>query len=136
MLQEDTHHQSNLHAPVRTTSCQKEPKPGRIVARWRGHCMQNQAEPAGLVQDWIVSLEGTQAEADALIEQCALLVLKSAANEGNEDLPWAVAVLETSKATLQVVAEQALSLPFADWRGTQAWHNLASLMFSDSHAVH
>lgn len=93
-----------------------------------------QVEAAALVQDWIVSLEGTQAEADALIEQCALLVLKSAADEGSEDLPWAVAVLETSKATLQVVAEQALNLPFADWRGTQACHNPASLTFTDSHA--
>ena len=66
-----------------------------------------------------MSLEGTQAEADAFIEQCARLVLHSTADEGNEELPWAVAVMEISKSTLVVVAMHALDIPFLTWRGTQ-----------------
>ena len=79
------------------------------------------------MQDWIVSLEGTQAEADAFIEQCARLVLNSTADQDNEELPWAVAVMEISKSTLDVVAMHALDIPFLTWRGTQVSKECNSL---------
>lgn len=69
-----------------------------------------------------MSLEGTQADADALIEQCARLILGSTIDLCNDDLCWAVTVMETSKSTLEVVATHALGVPFATWRGTQVRH--------------
>ena len=67
-----------------------------------------------------MSLAGTQAEANALMEECARLILSSTEYEGCEELPWAATVTEICKRSLEVVATQALNVEHLnEWKLTK-----------------
>lgn len=72
------------------------------------------------MQEWVVSLAGTQAEANALMEECARLILSSTKFEGCEELPWAATITEICKRSLEVVATQALNVEnLNEWKLTK-----------------
>ncbi len=60
------------------------------------------------------SLEGTQAEADALMEESAFGFMNNQQDEGHEERAWGCVVLNTSTTTFQAVAS-ALGWPYDAW---------------------
>ncbi len=64
------------------------------------------------------SLEGTQAEADALIEESSYWVINTNDDEGHEERAWGALVTNISQSTFATVAA-ALGQPFSSWAKTK-----------------
>lgn len=64
------------------------------------------------------SLEGTQAEADALIEESSYWVIHVNDDEGHEERAWGALVLHISQSTFAEVAA-VLGQPFSSWAKTK-----------------
>lgn len=64
------------------------------------------------------SLEGTQAEADALIEESSYWVINTNDDEGHEERAWGALILHISQSTFAEVAA-ALGQPFSSWAKTK-----------------
>lgn len=65
------------------------------------------------------SLEGTQAEADALLEESSFGLLNPQHDEGHEERAWGGVVLNVSHTTFAEVAA-AMERPFHAWTVTKA----------------
>ena len=63
-------------------------------------------------------MEGTQAEADALIEESSYWIINTNDDEGHEERAWGALILHISQSTFAEVAA-ALGRPFSSWAKTK-----------------
>ncbi|KAA6421927.1 MAG: hypothetical protein FRX49_08246 [Trebouxia sp. A1-2] len=75
------------------------------------------------------SLEGTQAEADALIEESSYWVINTNDDEGHEERAWGALILHISQSTFAEVAA-ALGQPFSSWAKTKSFSAVDRLLWA------
>ncbi|KAL0056193.1 hypothetical protein WJX82_008598 [Trebouxia sp. C0006] len=75
------------------------------------------------------SLEGTQAEADALIEESSYWVINTNDDEGHEERAWGALVTNISQSTFATVAA-ALGQSFSSWAKTKSFSAVDRLLWA------
>ncbi|KAL0028399.1 hypothetical protein WJX77_003852 [Trebouxia sp. C0004] len=121
--------QQASQAPQQEADRAHQPNEGLLLQH---HCLPlTSTEPPLGTEDTASqeSLEGTQAEADALIEESSYWVINVNDDEGHEERAWGALVLHVSQSTFAEVAA-ALGQPFSSWTKTKSFSAVDRLLWA------